>query len=457
MTFLRSAGQFLVALIKTCRLGLPKIGVGWMFALLTVNFNRVTIGELGVAAVLITVMTGMHNFLSPFQVIFGRIADRHPLLGLRRTPYFLGSSLIASLVFLALPSVAQALGRGEPWAFPLGLALLVVFGICIAISGDTHHSLIAEVTSDRSRGGVMAVVWTFTILSTIATAIVIKVKMPTYTPELMQSLYNLTPFVVLGSGLLGLLGVERRLGREELAAALERSRTLVPPGNPLAAAWRLLSDQPPVRGFFAFVFASMLGIFLQDALLEVFGGDIFGLTPGETASFTSTWGGAVLASMLLMGAVSTVAPVSRKTLATFGGAGTAFGLGLLTLCALLGQRALLTPAIVVMGFSTGIFNVGALALMLDMTLEGATGMYMGLWGMAQAFGMGLANVLGGALRTLLIESGAVSHQLGYTAIFGVETLIMLVAVAILRGVSVDEFKGLTRADLVRTIEVSATA
>lgn len=457
MKVLRSATRLLVGLLRTLQLALPKIGVGWMFALLTANFNRITIVDLGVAAVLVTVLTGMHNFLSPFQVIFGRIADRHPLLGLRRTPYLLGSAVSASLVFLALPTLAAAMGRGELWSAPLGLALLAVFGISTAMAGDTHHALIAEVTQPRTRGGVMAVVWTFTILSTIATAVVMKQLMPSYSPASMQQLYNLTPLVVVGSTLLGVLGVERRLSRAELAASLERARALVPAGNPLASALRLLSEQPQARGFFAFVFASMLGIFLQDAVLEVFGGQVFAMPQGQTAQFTSTWGGAVLVSMLLMGLLSSLLPVSKKSVATAGGALTTFGLGLLTVCALTSQRGLLTPAIVLMGLGAGVFNVGALALMLDMTLEGATGMYMGLWGVAQAFGMGLASVTSGALRTGLIESGLLSPHLGYTAIFGLETLVMLIAIAILRGVSVERFKGLTRADLVHSMEASATA
>jgi hypothetical protein len=58
-----------------------------------------------------------------------------------------------------------------------------------------------------------------------------------------------------------------------------------------------------------------------------------------------------------------------------------------------------------MGICAGIFNVGALALMMDMTVEGATGMYMGLWGIAQAMGMGGSAVAGGALHTTLIGSG----------------------------------------------------
>ena len=71
-TFLR----VLRGISNTLRLALPKIGAGWMFALLTSNFNRVAIFDLGIAAVIITVMISMHNFLSPFQVVFGRMSDR---------------------------------------------------------------------------------------------------------------------------------------------------------------------------------------------------------------------------------------------------------------------------------------------------------------------------------------------------------------------------------------------
>jgi BCD family chlorophyll transporter-like MFS transporter len=454
---MRSLLTFLGGAVKVLRLALPKIGVGWMFALLSVNFNRVTIKELGVAAIIVTVMTGMHNFLSPFQVIFGRFADRRPILGLRRTPLLLASTLAASLVFLALPAVAQALGRAEWWAIPAGLLLFVVFGVGVAAHGDSHHALIAETTGNRQRGLVMSVVWTMLIVSTIASAITIRVVMPEYTPEAMQRLYNLTPWVVIGSALLGVLGLERRLKGAELSATLAQARQLAPAGSPLRAAASLLREQPAVRTFFLFMFLSILAIFIQDSILEVFGGEVFGMSPGETASFTSTWGGAVLIAMLLVGLLSALFAIRKKTLAMVGGAGTALGLGMLTVVALGGQRSLITPALVVMGLSTGVFNVGALALMLDMTLEGATGLYMGMWGVAQAFGMGCAAIVSGGLHSLLIGSGLLDARAGYTAIFGLETVLMVVSIAVLRGVSVEAFRGLTREELVRTIEASATA
>lgn len=454
----RPAVAILLGGLKTLRLALPKLGVGWMFALLTSNFNRITIHELGVAAVLVTIMIGMHHFLSPFQVIFGRLADRHPIFGLRRTPYFLLGSLVSSLVFLALPSLAIAMGQGSALAVAAGFGSLVVFGIGIAASGDSHHSLIAEVTSPKSRGGVVAVVWTFTIVSAIAAAIVIKVVMgDTYTPAKMQALYNLTPWIVMITGLVGLLGIEQRKTRAELELALAQSRLAVPAGNALTAALGLLRQNSQVRAFFGFVFLSILGIFLQDAVLEVFGADVFGMSVKETTSFTQTWGGGVLIGMMLIGLLSSVVPLSKKLIATVGGAGTALGLGLLTVCAFTHQRGLLNPALLLMGFSTGLYNIGALSLMMDMTVDGATGMYMGLWGMAQAFGTGGASVASGALKSALIESGLLSAQLGYATIFGIETILMVLGIALLRGVSIEEFRGLTRADLVRSMEATAAA
>lgn len=140
------------SLVKTFQLALPKLGIGWMFALLTIDFNRITIVELGISGILITTMLGLHHFLSPFQVIVGRLADRHPLGGLRRTPYIIVSSIIGSLVFLALPSVAHAMGTGSLSATLAGFALIIVFGVTTATHGDAHHALIAEVTSARARG-----------------------------------------------------------------------------------------------------------------------------------------------------------------------------------------------------------------------------------------------------------------------------------------------------------------
>ncbi|NJM06917.1 BCD family MFS transporter [Candidatus Gracilibacteria bacterium] len=443
--------KFLGLAFRAGRLALMRFGAGWMFALLTFNFNRIAIHELGAIALVVTSLIGLHHFLSFFQVIWGRFADRHPLFGYRRSPYILISSLVASLVFLALPSVAIGLGDRSPLAMLAAAGLLFVFGIAMAANGTSSNSLVAEVTTPKERGGVIAVVWTFVILSGIVSAGVAKSIMPEYSPERMQFLYNLTPAVVMTAAVLGLIGMERRISREEHQALMAEPRLETAPMNTLRLGIQLMRTNSQVRGFFAFVLLSIMGIFLQDAILEVFGAEVFNMTVAETTSFQQMWGGGVLLGMLGMGILSMFLPLSKKLIASIGGLSIAFGLGGLAVSSFTLQQGLIVPALFVMGIGTGLFNVGALSMMMEMTVDGFVGLYMGLWGMAQGLGNGFANIFSGGLHTGLIESNLLSPATAYTLIFGLEALVMVVAIGVLRSISVQRFKGLTTQDLGRTL------
>ncbi|MCB8924205.1 MAG: BCD family MFS transporter [Ardenticatenaceae bacterium] len=455
LSFLRNA-------VKTLRLALPKLGVGWMFAILTIDFNRIAIVELGIAAVLITAMLSLHYFLSPFQVISGRFADKHPIFGLRRTPYLLIGGFVGSLIFVALPRIVHAVADGSAWAIVSGFLLLVVYGIAIAFMGDAHHSLIAEVTEPRARGGVISVVWTFTILSSIISAIVFNIVSPEYSLAAMQRLYNLTPFVVVISILVGTLGIEKRLKGDQLKSALEQSRKAAPEGNAIQAAINILRNNRQARGFFIFVFVAIFSIFLQDNILEVFGAEVFKLSIEETRQFQPMWGGGVLVGMLLMGMASTVFGFSKRTITIVGCVGTAVGMAVLAMAALTRQVGIVFPALVMMGLFTGFFNVGALSMMMDMTVEGATGLFMGLWGMAQAFGNGVASFSGGALHTGLIESGLLGPNVAYGLIYGIEAVGMVVAAVVMWRISVNNFReshaaAMSASDALRAMEAGAIA
>jgi BCD family chlorophyll transporter-like MFS transporter len=448
--------------VQTLRLALPKAGIGWMFALLTIDFNRIAIVELGVTAVLVTTMLAMHYFFSPFQVIFGRIADRKPIAGYRRTPYMILSAFVSSILFIALPSVAEAMGAGSFSAIIVGFSLFVVFGIAMAMLGDSYHSLIAEVTTERTRSSVISVVWIIAILSTIVAAVVMNTVRPEYTPEAMQTLYNLTPFVVMGTMLIGILGIEKRLNNDEIEAYQERAKAVAPQGNPIAVAVQLLRENPETRGFFIFILISIFAIFLQDNILEVFGAEVFGMTVAETTRFQPTWGGGVLLGMVVMGVLSGVMSISKKKMALVGCVGTAIGMAILAGSAFFEQQSVVLPALFVMGMFTGAFNVGALSMMMDMTVEGATGLYMGLWGVAQAFGTGMSSVTSGALHTGFIESGLLAPQAAYTLIFVAEAGFLIAAAAVLYGVSIKRFReshgiSLSREDFTRAMESGAVA
>ncbi|MEF3273473.1 MAG: BCD family MFS transporter [Chloroflexus sp.] len=441
------------------RFSLMRVGAGWMFALLTFNFNRVTVADLGAIAVIVTTLIGLHHFISFFQVYWGRFTDRYPIFGLRRTPYVILSNVGASLIFVALPSIAIGLGERSIAATIEAFALIFVFGVFMAMNGSSSNALIAEVTTPKERGAVVAFIWATVIISGIVSAAVSRVIMPTYSPETMQQLYNLTPIIVTVTVLLGVIGLEKPISKEEhrklLLAAPEQGEA--GPVETWRVATSLMSRNPQVRGFFLFVLLAILGIFLQDAILEPFGAEVFGMPQKDTAAFQQMWGAGALLGMLGIGIISSLFTIQKKTIATIGGLGVAGGLALLMISAFTHHREIISPALFIMGIGIGFFNVGALAMMMEMTVEGQTGLYMGMWGMAQGLGNGFANVMSGLGHTVMIEGGLVSPAVGYGLVFGLEALLMVIAIGILRGISVQEFKGLTRQDLTTALAMDAAS
>ncbi|WP_448336970.1 BCD family MFS transporter [Chloroflexus aurantiacus] len=445
--------------VKTFRLSLMRVGAGWMFALLTFNFNRVSISDLGAMAVIVTTLIGLHHFISFFQVYWGRFADRYPIFGLRRTPYVILSNVGAALIFLALPGIAIGLGERSFIATVEAFALIFLFGVLMAMNGSSSNALIAEVTTPKERGAVVAFIWATVIISGIVSAGISRVIMPVYSPEAMQQLYNLTPIIVTVTVLLGVIGLEKPISKEEHRKLLEQAPEKGEAG-PLET-WRvatgLMKRNPQVRGFFAFVLLAILGIFLQDAILEPFGAEVFGMPQKDTAAFQQAWGAGALLGMLGIGILSSIFPIQKKTIATLGGLGVAGGLAMLMISALTLHREIISPALLIMGLGIGLFNVGALAMMMEMTVEGQTGLYMGMWGMAQGLGNGFANVISGLGHTVMIEGGLVTPSVGYGLVFGLEALLMVLAIGILRGISVQEFKGLTRQEITTALAMDAAS
>lgn len=447
---------FLRLLSKTIRLAILRVGAGWMFALLTFNFNRVAIADLGAIAVIVTSLIGLHHFISFLYPYWGRLSDRHPMFGWRRSPYILLSGLLASLPILFLPSIAIGLGEHSAVATLEAFVLIAIFGVAMAMNGSSSNALIAEIIPEKQRGGVVAVVWAAVIISGIASAGVSRVIMPHYSPEAMQYLYNLTPFIVLGTMLIGLIGLEPRISKADLTKVLaEQPQDSDSPLGTLRVAFRLMSFNPQARSFFFYVLLGIMGIFLQDAILEPFGAQVFGMSQAETARFQQVWGAGALLGMFGIGFASNVLPIAKKTIAGLGGLGIAVGLSMIAASSIIHNAALITPALLLVGLAIGFFNVGSLSLMMEMTIEGQAGLYMGMWGMAQGLGNGFANVLSGALLSTLVESGLTNASIGYALIFGFEAMLMVMAIVILRLVSVQEFKGLTRQDVGAVLAMDA--
>src|SRR5688572_33220899 len=76
-------------LIKRLQLALIHTAVAMTLVPFTSTLNRVIIFDMGVSKTLFTFITIFPYLFSPIQVAIGAFADRHLILGYRRTPYIL--------------------------------------------------------------------------------------------------------------------------------------------------------------------------------------------------------------------------------------------------------------------------------------------------------------------------------------------------------------------------------
>ena len=418
------------------QLTLPRVAAGWLFAILTSNFNRIAIYELGIAAVVVTSMLGLYQFLSPFQVIYGRMADRLPMFGYHRTPYIIIGMLISALAVASLPYIAIPMAENPdtifffnfPYAaYFVGFVVLIIFGIGFAMAGANHLALVAEVIPPRSRGLVTAAIWTMLIVGMIVSLQFIRGFMPEYNLETMKALYAISIPVVAVVTILGVIGVEKRT----TAPARVVDEPVDPElGEAHRTLWAFIVDvcrNRNVRNFFFFIFLFQMGYSLQDNILEVFGAQVLQMTVGETGKFQQIWGVGAIFGMFIMGFLVFRGGVSKRIAITFGIIGIAISLFLLAYGAQFATDGIVNIALLMMGFFNGFALVGTLTAMMEFTTDAERGAYIGLWGLAISFATGLSSVVAGLLVTLMIESGLFAPQDGYSTIFVFEGLLVLIS------------------------------
>ena len=95
--------------------------------------------------------------------------------------------------------------------------------------------------------------------------------------------------------------------------------------------------------------------------------------------------------------------------------------------------------VVLLGLATGLATVSNLSLMLDMTIAGNIGLFIGAWGMADAFARLTGSVMSGAVRDL-VSRLAENAILGYVIVFNLEALMLLASLFLLRSIDVSIFK-----------------
>jgi BCD family chlorophyll transporter-like MFS transporter len=265
------------------------------------------------------------------------------------------------------------------------------------------------------------------ILGIILTAVILSRLVEPYSPAALQRAFWIIGAAALVLGLLGLVNLESRSNEKRVGEARYSWNMMI----------RAIWGNPHARLFFWYLIILLAALLGQDILLEPFAAEAFQMSVRETTRITSFWGIFVLLAILLTGWLET--RLRKRTLAAWGGWIALLGFVLIVCSGVFLIKSIFFMGVVMLGFGTGISTVSNLALMLDMTVAGQVGLYIGAWGMANAISRLMGSVLGGIGRDLITQVSG-SSILGYVVVFAVMAGFMLISLAMLARIDVGAFK-----------------
>ncbi|HLA97381.1 MAG TPA: BCD family MFS transporter, partial [Anaerolineales bacterium] len=413
------------------QLGLLHVAVAMTLVPINSTLNRVMIKELSISATLVAILASLPYLFSPIQVAIGSFSDRHPLWGLRRTPYIVLGLLLCVLGLVLSPQAAFLLADNWQLGTILGVAAFGAWGMGFNFATVAYLSLASELSGEKNRGRTIAVMWFMMIVSIVVTAIGLSQMVDPYTPQAMVRAFRVIGLAALSLGLIGLVRLESR-----------RAQTLHPAES---QSWGILIkavlENRQASLFFWYLIILLAAILGQDILLEPFGGEAFGMAVKDTTRITSIWGGCVLLALVIAGAFE--GRVAKRLVASIGALVATLGFILIVASGLLLNQMVFYTGVVLLGSGTGLATVSNLSLMLDMTTPSKVGLFIGAWGMANAISRLIGSVLGGAVRDLVTQ---LSHSpiIGYIVVFGIEAGLLLISLLILRQIDVGAFQQQSR-------------
>jgi len=425
--------------------------------------NRVTIDELSVPASLAAGAIAVHQFVSPARVWFGQMSDAKSISGYHRTGYvWIGSILFTIAAFLALQVVWQlgiswqatgASFQSYAWVGVLAAAF-GVYGLALSASSTPFAALLVDITDEDNRSKLVSIVWSMLmvgiIIGAITSSILLKpLELDSSIEQLRSSinrLFVIIPSIVVLMAIVATLGVEKKYSRYERRSSVANREDRVT----LGTAIQILRSSRQTGLFFAFVLCMTISLFMQDAILEPYGGEVFGMKISETTRLNAFFGLGTLIGIASTGFL-VVPRLGKQKTAKIGCIGSAVCLLLIFASGFTGDPTFLMGSLLLFGLLSGILTAGVISLMLDLTVAETAGTFIGAWGLAQAIARGLSTVFGGAIldlgRSIFSET-----VFSYGLVFVTQAIGLVLSLSILRYVNVKEFQDRTKAAIATVME-----
>lgn len=399
--------------VQIARLGVVQACLGAIVVLMTSTLNRVMVVELALPVVLPGFLVALHYGVQITRPNWGFLSDR----GGNRTRWILGG-----MVMLAAGAVGAAMAvpvlETSLWA---GLALSVLayaaIGLGVGACGTSLLALLATATAPLRRPAAATITWLMMIAGIALTAITAGGFLDPYSHTRLLAVVACVGAGAIVLATIAVWGIEARVHARPEPESL-------PFRQGLAEVWA----EPRARAFTLFVFLSMTAYFMQELILEPYGGLVFGMSPGETTTMSGAQNGGAFLGMLSVGILASGLKLgSLRMWVVSGCLGSAAVLGVIALAL---PTLPLVALVMALGFFNGMFAVAAIGSMMQLAGQGRArreGTRMGMWGASQAMAAGAGGFLGAALVDIF-RVGLPVHQ-AFGTVFLIEAALFLAAAA----------------------------
>lgn len=408
------------------KLGLFHLGSGMADVLTTGVWNRIMISDLGFQATPIGLLVSLRYFLAPLSVWAGRMSDQTALGGYRRMFWIglgrlmMGISMLV-MGFITAQLVAGASASVLVW---VGLTLaLGLFSLGNAFSGSTFLALIYDRTPEHQRGRAVGIVWTFLLTGFAVGGAFFGILLPSdpsvlsanefgYSAQTLLTLFVVSSVLISGLWVFSMWGAERRNSAFNVSEYGEHATSF-------RQDMQAVLNNHPTRMFMGYLILSMLFAFSQDLILEPFAADVLNMSASVTSRFSAYWGTtAIIGSLLCIVLSRRWSRFNNTLMSKYGIYILVIAFGVFAYSALAYTDTYIMLGLLALGVGLGMWNIGTLGLMMEMSPDGRAGTYLGFWTLVVTLARGVGVSGGGILRDLVLGVSA-DLAIAYGVVFAV--------------------------------------
>lgn len=422
-----------VPLSRLLRLSLFQITVGMALVLLMGILNRVMIVELNVSAALVAGMIALPLLFAPLRALIGFKSDTHvSALGWRRVPYIwkgtmyqFGGFAVMPFALLTLSGYAEA-ADAPRWIGVSSAALsFLLVGAGLHMVQTVGLALATDLVKEEDQPKVVGLMYVMLLVGMVVSAMIYGTLLSNYTPGRLIQVIQGTAVVTVALNLFAMWKQEAR--DRDVARQMELSSK-----TRFRDAWRNLGARPGMVRLLAVIGLGTFGFGMADVLLEPYGGQVLGMSVGQTTKLTALLAGGTLVGFGIASRTLTRGGVPVR-LAISGPLIALPGFGAIILSSMTDAHLFFLLGTFATGLGAGLFGHATLTAIIRNAPENQIGLSLGAWGAVQATCAGVGIALAGIVRDIIVATPAFAGlpaSTPYNLVFIIEMAFLALAILV---------------------------